>query len=233
MRKLFVLFIIIIFLFNLALADGGIRPFSLNINDIGAIQQYQTGKNTFVGINLNLEMLYIATETGSGFTHPAYTATNEIAETLKSYYYPYQNDKYAKKFNRLSLKFADIPYNNFPTPITTEVLSYGQILTSDRVFRNAPGFLTMNIRKDLRHFYDESGSQQFWAQNLPKYNEMTANFVAHYGFDYVTELEDFFGGTMSRDKFEILLSPLYHGGSALTVENPDETMNLIWHTKAG
>jgi hypothetical protein len=202
-------------------------PQPYTIDGIGTVQQYKTEKNTYVGINLNLEMLYIATETGSGFTHPAYTAANEIAETVKSYYHPFQNNKYAKKFNSLSLKFTDIPCNKFPDPITVEILSYGQILAPDRVYRGAPGLLTMNIKKDLRHFYDESGSQQFWAENLLKYNEMTAKFVTQYGIDYVAELEDFFGVTMSKDKFEILLSPLYKGGSALPVENPDKTVTYI------
>lgn len=227
MRKLFALIVFATFLCSLTFADNDITPQPYNIDGIGAVQQYQTGKNTYVGINLNLEMLYIATETGSGFTHPAYTAANEIAETVKSYYYPFQNDEYARKFNKLSHKFVNIPNNKFSNPITAEVLSYGQILTSDRVFRNTPGSLTTNIHKDLRRFYDETGSGQFWAQNLQKYNEITANFVAKYGFDYVAELEDFFGVTASKDKFEIVLSPLFNGGSALPLENPDKTVTYI------
>jgi hypothetical protein len=227
MKKFLILIIFATFLCCLTFADNDITPQPYNIDGIGAVQQYQTGKNTYVGINLNLEMLYIATATGSGFTHPAYTADNEIAEMVKSYYHPFQNNEYARKFNKLSQKFVNIPYHNFPNPITAEVLSYGQILAPDRVFRGVPGLLTMNIKKDLRNFYDETDSGQFWAQNLPKYNQMTANFVANYGFDYETELEDFFGATASRDKFEILLSPLYKGGSALTVKNMDKTVTYI------
>jgi hypothetical protein len=226
-KKFFALIVFATFLCCLTFANNDITPLPQSIDGIGAVQEYQTGKNTYVGINLNLEMLYIATETGSGFTHPAYTAANEIAETVKSYYHPFQNNKYAQKFNKLSQKSVNIPRQNFPNQITSEVLSYGQILSPDRVFKGHPGLLTINIKKDLRHFYDETASQQFWVQNLPKYNEMTANFVAQYGFDYVAELEDFFGATASQDKFEILLTPLYNGGSALAVENPDKTMTYI------
>ncbi|HBE78360.1 MAG TPA: hypothetical protein DDW65_11365, partial [Firmicutes bacterium] len=74
MKKFLILIIFATFLCCLTFADNDITPQPYNIDGIGAVQQYQTGKNTYVGINLNLEMLYIATATGSGFTHPAYTA---------------------------------------------------------------------------------------------------------------------------------------------------------------
>ena len=187
------------------------------IKGVGTVQRYQTGKNLFVGINLNLEMLYIATVTGSGFTHPGYNVENEITKNIQSYYNQFQNNPYAQKFNQLSEKFVDIPPKKFPTQFTVEVLSYEQILSSDRESK-------VEMEKDLQCFCDETDSKQFWAKNLPKYNEMTANFITKFGFDYLGELADFFGVTMSKDKFEIVLSPLNNGGTAVPVKNPDKTM---------
>jgi hypothetical protein len=225
MMKRFYGFVLgVLLLFNCALADNEIRQFPREINGIGAVQYYQTGKNTYVGINPNLEMLYIATATGSGFTHPGYMRVpNEIVATIKSYYQPFQKNQYARKFNKLSQKYANIPQKKFSSQLTAEVLNYGPIFSPGRMSKGDPRFAAMNIQEDLRRFYDETDSIRFWAENLPKYNEMTANFVARYRFDYVSELEDFFGVTKSTDKFEILLSPLYNGGSAVAVENPDKT----------
>jgi hypothetical protein len=71
-------------------------------------------------------------------------------------------------WNEKGKKDEKIPCNKFSDSVTTEVLSYGQILSPDRALRGAPGFLTMNIKQDLRHFYDETGSQQFWTRNIMK-----------------------------------------------------------------
>jgi hypothetical protein len=67
MRKLYPIVLGLALIFNLSFADKNITKMSNEIPGIGTVHQYQTGKNTYVGINLNLEMLFITTATGSGF----------------------------------------------------------------------------------------------------------------------------------------------------------------------
>lgn len=209
------------------MADNNeIKQFPKEINDIGTIGQYQTGKNTFVGINLNLEMLYITTVTGSGFTHPQYAAKNDIAETIKAYYGKFSKNKYAQEFNKLSQKYAWNAYMTFPPQLVSEVLSYQQVLAPSKVVKGDSEFAALKIQPDLRRFYDQTDSKRFFTENLSKYNEMTANFAERYRFDYASELETFFGIKMVNAKFIILLSPLYSGGSTVAVENPDEPMTF-------
>lgn len=124
MKKFFAFIILILFLCNLAYADHDITPISHNINGIGVVQQYKTGKNTYVGINLNLEMLYIATAAGSGFTHPQYMGKNDISETIRAYYGQFSKNKYAQRFNKLSQKYAFNTYMTFSPQLVSEVLSY-------------------------------------------------------------------------------------------------------------
>jgi hypothetical protein len=171
-------------------------------------------------------MLYIATATGSGFTHPKYSAKNDISKIITAYYSQFSKNKYAEKFYKLSQKYVDNPEMRFPPQLVSEVLSYEQVLTPSKVGKGDPEFAAMNIRKDLQRFYDNTHSTKFLVENLPKYNEMTANFVAKYRLDYVSELESFFGIIIPNAKFEILLSPLYSGGSTVAVENPNEPMTF-------
>lgn len=227
MRKLYPIVLGLALIFNLSFADNNITKMSNEILGIGTVHQYQTGKNTYVGINLNLEMLLIVTATGSGFTHPGYSPHNEIAETIKSYYLQFQNNKYAREFDKLSQQYVNIPQRKFPVRLIAEVLTYRQVFASDRISKGDPGYSNLNIQKDLKHFYDMTNSKDFFALNLSKYNEMTAKFVTQHSFDYVSSLEGFFGVTRSQDKFQILLSPLNNGGTAVQVENPDGTMTYI------
>lgn len=227
MRKLYPIVLGLALIFNLSFADNNITKMSNEIPGIGTVHQYQTGKNTYVGINLNLEILFIATATGSGFIHPGYSPHNEIAETIKSYYLQFQNNKYARKFDKLSQQYVNIPQRKFPVRLIAEVLTYRQVLASDRISKGDPGYSNLNIQKDLKHFYDRTNSKKFFALNLSKYNEMTAKFVTQHSFDYVSSLEAFFGVARSQDKFQILLSPLNNGGTAVQVENADGTMTYI------
>jgi len=224
LKKFYIFVLGLIFSFNLVWADNQVIKLSKEINEVGIVHQYKTSENSCVGFNLNLEMLYIATMTGSGFTHPAYNMENEISQTIKSYYSQFQDNKYAQKFNQLSLKYKYNPQNKFSTQVVAEVLSYPEMISS-RVLKDSSSTNTM--QDDLQHFCDETDSKQFFAKNLLKYNQMTADFIAKYPSNYLSELDDFFGTKMSKDKFQILLSPLYKGGSAVPFQNQDQTMNYI------
>ena len=84
MKKLLVLVVGIIFLLVPVFADNEITMITQENSGIGTVHQYKIGENTYVGVNFNLETLYLATETGSGFTHPGYTVQNEFFDAIKS-----------------------------------------------------------------------------------------------------------------------------------------------------
>ncbi|NLW47879.1 MAG: hypothetical protein GXY86_11155 [Firmicutes bacterium] len=63
MKRFYTIVLGIIFLFNLSFADNNFTKISNEIPGIWPVYQYQIGKNTYVEINLNLEMLFIATAT--------------------------------------------------------------------------------------------------------------------------------------------------------------------------
>ena len=60
MKKLFTVVLGIILLFNPTFAKITVNSIPEEIENIGTIQKYQTGKNSFIGVNLNLELLFIA-----------------------------------------------------------------------------------------------------------------------------------------------------------------------------
>ena len=227
MKKLYLLFLeFIILFFNPVFAETAVNCIPREIEGIGTVYSYQTGKNTFIGVNFNLELLYIATATGSGFTHPAYCyVKNEFSDGVRAFYQKYTNNTEAINFDKLSLKFTYVPERRFPNQIVAEILSFKQVMDSQRVYRGNRKFASLG--PSLRHFYHTTNSHLFFRNNLAKYNEMTKNFASKYSFNYPERLELFFGESKLNDRFEVILSPLYYGGEALTVRNLNQTNTYI------
>lgn len=226
MSKWLLLFVGLLLFEGLAAAAPDVVRTPLAVPGIGTVHRYRIGRNVTIGVNFNLELLCIATAAGSGFTHPGYGAVqNEIRDQSQAYYSMFQTMQSALAMNDLSLRMMALPARKFSTPILSQVLNRGQILSGTFGYQTRPSekLADFPLIGTLRSFYRESDSGRFFAQLLPEYNRITDRFVARFKAHYIGQLEDFFGVDAGQNRFNIILSPLYSGGGALYLINRQGT----------
>ena len=89
------------------------------------------------------------------------------------------------------------------------------------------GIDSLNLRASLLRFFTETSSATFFSENLIRYNDMVSRFMSEFDGSVVGRLEVLFGIDMSKDRFEIVLSPMFAGGQAVEIENLNTTQTHV------
>lgn len=179
--------------------------------------------NLHVRTGVNMDLLYIATETGGNFQNPQGYLLNQdafgINAAVKSYFGKYVSNESAKDLFNQAMQVPNPPHKFVGSEFT-------DVLQSDEGTLLQPsGPATWDT---LSKFESDTKATDFFTENRTRYEQMVQDFVkTDLNFNHVQQLQDFFGKNLSKDRFEIVLSTIENGGQATWLDNADGTATHI------
>lgn len=211
--------------------DPSLASDSKIIEGIGSLPSFQIADNVIVEPNFNLDTLFIATATGSNFTHEGYLYRNSypINTAAKAFFSPYTSNENAKKLFALAQN-EDNKGKKFNGTVNEGILAYDQFLKDDLIQsfelkRSFPWGASMEEYKNsVQAFAKETNATEFFKANLGLYQTMLNDYKKDINFNHVPRLEEFYGVSKANDKFVILLSSMMNGGQAFEGKELDGTL---------
>ncbi|WP_460000537.1 cell wall-binding repeat-containing protein [Paradesulfitobacterium aromaticivorans] len=205
-----------------------ITPVQTPIDGIGTVNSYKFSSNVAIEPNFNSDLLFISAATGSNFTIGGYSVrpgSSDIYEKAKTYFSKYANTSSAKTLYDLALGENNPPHK-FIAPLY-EMLTYGMFLQDNTLYYqiSTPGVPVIDT---VSQFAKDTDATTFFKDNLLSYNNMVKQFVeGTLNFNYIKREEGFFGISLDKDQFEVVLSPFMNGGQAMTLYTKDGTRTNV------
>lgn len=211
---------------------------------INQLHKYQIANNVTVSANLNADLLRLAVATGNNFTSTGYLSKNHAKKSIfVDYFKKYNSNPVAKQLSELAFKNSPVSSKiTFPGSAIKAILSYDQILSENQIYNEQNpntivlqnGLIKCSELKGLvDQFYKDTSGEVFFANNISLYNNLIDDFYRNYNFNYVQQLQDFFGMDVSSQQYHTVISPVIDSGEAMEIHDSNAVQNYVFINPIG
>jgi len=206
---------------------------------VNQLHKYRIADNVTISTNLNADLLRLAAATGSGFTSTGYLSNNNAKKSIiVDHFKKYISNPAAKYLSEQAFKNSPVSGNiTFPGSATKAILSYDQILNDNQIYdeQNPNTIVLQNglikcseLKELVDQFYKDTSGEAFFANNISLYNSLIDEFYGNYSFNYVQQLQEFFGMDISSQQFHTVITPMINAGEAMEIYDSNAIHNYVF-----